>query len=572
MYLHPLGKRLCAALPCLLLCFTSVNLAHAAPTPGETDLIRERQDRLLEEQRRRLEELKELPGKAAKPTAPTAPADTRCFPIKDIELKGADSLSDRERERLLKPYIGQCLGVTQLNELLKVITDYYLEKGLVTSRAYLPQQDLSAGHLKVLVVEGKLEGIKGAEGSKLSGRELSMAFPGKTGDLVNLREIEQLVDQLNRLPSNQAQMELAPGKAVGGSEVLVKNTPQKPWRAGLSRTNEGQRSTGEQQWGTTFDWDSPLGLADQLMLRGGHDAVSDHNHTSSNAMLDYNLPWGWWNFNYSYNQSDYSSQIAANGYNFKQTGDSTTHQFKAERVIYRDAVSKTSLSAGVSHMRINNFIEGSKLALSSNHLSEAQFGINHGRRVGSAFVNLDLGMQKGIGAFDAQSNGHPGPGDADARYRKYTGTLSYLQPFKLWGESLSFSSLMTGQRSEDVLFSPQRTSLGGLSSIRGYKDQSLSGDSGGYWRNDLRWSRPVNWEWLRPVFAEYGTSLGYDQGVISHGRYNGEQHGRMSSDSIELFAKGQHVSASVTLAHSLERPAALTEREAPIYFRVDFSL
>ncbi|KJZ42781.1 ShlB/FhaC/HecB family hemolysin secretion/activation protein, partial [Pseudomonas marginalis] len=99
----------------------------------------------------------------------------------------------------------------------------------------------------------------------------------------------------------------------------------------------------------------------------------------------------------------------------------------------------------------------------------------------------DLGMQDGVGAFDAQANHNPRPGQADARYRKYTATLSYLYPFKLWGESFSFSSLMTGQRSEDVLFSPQRMSLGGQSSIRGYKDQSLSGDSGGYWRNDLRW-------------------------------------------------------------------------------------
>ena len=33
------------------------------------------------------------------------------------------------------------------------------------------------------------------------------------------------------------------------------------------------------------------------------------------------------------------------------------------------------------------------MALSRNLLSEAQFGINHGRRVGSAFVNVDLGMQ-----------------------------------------------------------------------------------------------------------------------------------------------------------------------------------
>ncbi|WP_449105258.1 ShlB/FhaC/HecB family hemolysin secretion/activation protein [Pseudomonas mohnii] len=563
---------LVARLGLALLCLSPLNTVHAAPSPGDTDLIRERQDRLLEEQRRRLDELKELPGKPAKPVQPAAPADARCFPIKDIELKGADSLSDREKNRLLKPYIGQCLGVAQLNELLKVITDHYIEKGLVTSRAYLPQQDLSGGHLKVLVVEGRLEGLKGAQGSQLSDRELGMAFPGKSGDLVNLREIEQMVDQLNRLPSNQAQMELSPGKNVGGSEVLVKNTPQKPWRAGLSRSNDGQRSTGEQQWGTTFDWDSPLGLADQLMLRGGHDAMTDHQHTSSNAMLSYNVQWGWWNFSYTYSQSEYRSQIAANGYNFKQTGDSENHQLRAERVIHRDAVSKTSLSTGLSYLRTNNFIEDSKLKLSSNRISEAQFGINHGRRIGSAFVNLDLGMQEGIGILDAQGNGHPGPGEPDARYRKYTATASYLQPFKLWGESFSFSSLMTGQHSEDVLFSPQRTSLGGLSSIRGYKDQSLSGDSGGYWRNDLRWSRPVTLEWLRPVFAEYGTSLGYDQGVISANRYNGDQHGRMSSNSVELFARGQHVAASVTFAHSLERPDALTEREAPIYFSVDFFL
>ncbi|MCB2250288.1 ShlB/FhaC/HecB family hemolysin secretion/activation protein [Pseudomonas chlororaphis] len=568
MYSPALAGRLCLA----LLCLTPLHSVHAAPTPGDTDLIRERQDRLLEEQRRRLEELKDLPGKEAVPEAPATPVDSRCFVIQDIELKGADSLGADEQQRLLKPYIGQCLGVSQLNELLKVITDRYIDKGLVTSRAYLPQQDLSTGHLQVLVVEGRLEGLKGAEGSQLSDRELSMAFPGQVGERVNLREIEQLVDQLNRLPSNQAQMELAPGAAVGGSTVLVKNTPQKPWRVGLSRSNDGQRSTGEQQWGTTFDWDSPLGLADQLALRGGHDAMSDHQHTSNNAMLNYSLPWGWWNFSYTYSQSEYRSQAQANGFNFKQTGDSQNHQLRAERVIYRDALSKTSLNAGLAYLRTNNFIEDSKLKLSSNRLSEAQFGLNHGRRVGSAFVNLDLGMQNGIGAFDAQGNDHPGPGEPNARYRKYTATLSYLQPFKLWGESLSFSSLMTGQRSEDVLFSPQRTSLGGQSSIRGYKDQSLSGDSGGYWRNDLRWSRPVTLGWLRPVFAEYGSSLGYDQGVIRGDRYNGDRHGRMSSNSLELFARGQHLATSVTFAHSLERPAALSEREAPIYFRLDFFL
>lgn len=238
---------LCISLfACLVL-----NSAVAAPTPGDQDLIRDRQNRLLEEQRRRLEELKELPGKEAKPVVPAAPVDSRCFPIKDIELKGADSLSATDRVRLLKPYIGQCLGVTQLNGLLKVITDYYIDKGMVTSRAYLPQQDLSSGHLSVLVVEGKLEGMKGAQGSNLSERELAMAFPGKVGEQLNLREIEQLVDQLNRLPSKQAQMELAPGSEVGGSEVLVKNAPQKALAHQLvaqQRRAEKHRRTAVGRW------------------------------------------------------------------------------------------------------------------------------------------------------------------------------------------------------------------------------------------------------------------------------------------------------------------------------------
>ena len=558
-----------------LLAYLSLNSATAAPTPGDQDLIRDRQNRLLEEQRRRLEELQDLPGKATQPQAPASPAQTRCFAIQDIELKGADSLSGADRTRLLKPYIGQCLGVSQLNELLKVITDYYIAKGRVTSRAYLPQQDLSSGHLQVLVVEGKLEGLKGAQGSSVTDRELAMAFPGKVGEALNLREVEQLVDQLSRLPSKQAQMELTPGSQIGGSEVVVKNTPQKPWRASLSRNNDGQKSTGEQQWGAGLEWDSPLGLADQLILRGGHDAISDHQKTSKNSMLYYNVPWGWWNFSYTYSESDYRTPGDLDGYKYKQTGDSQNHQLRAERVVHRDDVSKTSVNVGLTHLRTNNYFNDERLDVSSNRLSEFQVGITHGRRIGSAFVNLDVGMQNGTGAFDAQKDDQErirGNLTPTPRYRKYTATLSYLQPFTLWGESLSFSSLATGQRSEDVLYPAQRMSLGGLSSVRGFKDQQLTGDSGGYWRNEVRWARPVTLDWMRPAFVEYGASVGYDQGVIRNDRYNDDQHGRVSSNSLELFARGKNVSTSVTFAHSLERPGVMTEREAPIYFRLDFYL
>jgi hemolysin activation/secretion protein len=233
-------------------------------------------------------------------------------------------------------------------------------------------------------------------------------------------------------------------------------------------------------------------------------------------------------------------------------------------------VSKTAVSAGLSHQHTHNYLDDTLLELSSTDLSEFRLGLNHGRRIGSAFLNADLGWQRGIGAFGAQGDKQgAAPGSATARYSKYSLTLSYLQPFKWWDESFSFESLATGQRSEDVLYSPQRISLGGLTSVRGFKEQTLSGDSGYYWRNQMRWRRAVTWELLLPWVQEYGLTYAYDFGAIRHGRYNSGLSGRMSGHGLELSARGRYSSASVTLAHSLERPGIVERVEHPIYFRVD---
>ena len=555
--------------PILLLADASA-LAQVPPAgtllPGERELIRDRQERLLEEQRRRLEELQQLPGRDIS-TPESVPEDDRCFDIHTISLKGVTLVSAQQQAALVQPYEGKCLGAHQLNALLKAITQFYIDRGYVTSRAYLPQQDMADGELEVIIVEGRLEGLD--QSAVADDLELAMAFPGRTGDVVDLRELEQLVDQLSRLPSRPAQLELVPGEQVGGSRVSLKGDPLKPWRVGLSRHNNGEKSTGEQQWSASLDWDSPLGLADQLRLYGGGDAVSDEYRHSANQGLFYSLPYGWWTVSYSYNQSYYRTQGEASGFLFEMDGESKSHQFSAERVLHRDAVSKTAFSLGIGHLRTRNYIENSLLDVSSQRLSEAQLGLNHGRRVGSGFLNVDLGWQHGTGAFDAQHRGDPRYGEPDARYHKYSLTLSALQPFQFWGESFSFDSLLNAQKSEDVLYSPQRISIGGLASVRGFKEQSLTGDTGGYWRNQLRWRRPVGWEPLRPFLQEYGLAYAYDVGVIHGGRYNPDLRGRLSGHGVELSARGEHLAASVTFAHSLERPDVLTERERPVYFRVD---
>jgi hemolysin activation/secretion protein len=43
----------------------------------------------------------------------------------------------------------------------------------------------------------------------------------------------------------------------------------------------------------------------------------------------------------------------------------------------------------------------------------------------------------------------------------------------------------------------------------------------------------------------------------------------MSGNALELNLRGQYFAASVTFAHSLERPDLIERREHPTYFRVD---
>lgn len=140
-------------------------------------------------------------------------------------------------------------------------------------------------------------------------------------------------------------------------------------------------------------------------------------------------------------------------------------------MIHRDSLSKTAVNLGISHLRARNYLDDTLIDVSSTRITERQLGFNHGRRIGNAFVNLDAGWQQGIGALDAQGAGDPRGNEPVARYNKYTLTLSYLQPFQLWGEQFSFDSLATGQRSEDALYSGQRISVGGLTSVRGFRNR-----------------------------------------------------------------------------------------------------
>jgi hemolysin activation/secretion protein len=540
-------------------------------TPGERDLIRERQQQLLDQQRRRLDELQQHPQPPPSDTAPSGtaqpiPPEGGCLPVQRIRLLGAALIPEARQRQILAPFEGRCLDPGQLNPLLKHLTQHYLDRGYITTRAYLPEQHLADGELTVHIIEGRLEGFERGPQAP-SELEIAMTFPGKIGERLQLRELEHMLDQLARLPSRQTRLDILPGQSPGGSRIALEGEALKTWRLHLRHDNNGDKSTGERQWGLGLTWDSPLGLADQLSLSGARDADTRRWARSNNQQLSYHLPWGWWNLRYDHSQNRYHSRTRTSGLRFETHGESRTHQLTLERLLHRDGRGKTGASLGILRQHTRNYLEDILLDISSQRLTELQIGLNHGRRIGNSFLNLDLGWQRGIGALGAQGRGHPHGAEPNARYTKGTLVLSLLHPFTVGGQAFSLESLASGQHSRDALYSPQRVSLGGVASVRGFKEHTLTGNSGGYWRNQLRWRRTVGWQALKAVVSDYSVALAWDIGVIARQRRRDEAHGRMSGNALEITAQGPWFAASLTFARALEHPRGI-KGERPVYFNV----
>lgn len=126
-------------------------------SPAGRDTIRQHQQQLLEQSRRQRDELERsvpLPG-AVTPVVPAAP-EGPCFTISRIDVDGATKLSPSAAAELTAPWLKRCPDFPHLTELTNAISDWYIRRGYITSRAFLTEQDFSSGVLHIAVMEGRL--------------------------------------------------------------------------------------------------------------------------------------------------------------------------------------------------------------------------------------------------------------------------------------------------------------------------------------------------------------------------------------------------------------------------------
>jgi hemolysin activation/secretion protein len=233
-----------------------------------------------------------------------------------------------------------------------------------SQRSWSTLEDLRSGVLEVTVVEGKIERFEVTGGSERA-QWVRGAFPASPGDLLNLRDLEQGIDQINSLAANNAKLDLRPGSQPGQTVVVVENPARFPVHLYTSLDNSGTRATGTDNASATVSFDSLLGLNELISLTKRQSVLPERwDHKSDSTGLRAVLPFGYNTFSVDASESNYRNVLRLpSGQFLASEGTTISKSFTADRVVYRDQASRISLSARVGTQSSRNWLGGEYLTL-----------------------------------------------------------------------------------------------------------------------------------------------------------------------------------------------------------------
>lgn len=432
------------------------------------------------------------------------PQETPCFVISQVTLSGSDTLPRwLPLQRSSNQALGHCLGGKGINLLMSSLQNLLVDHGYITSRVLAPQQDLNSGELRLVVIPGKIRQVKLTSDS---GRYITLysAFPAHEGELLDLRDIEQGLENLQRLPTVQANMEILPGSQPGESDIALHWQQQRMWRVGASLDDSGTRSTGRYQGGLTLSLDNPFSLSDLFWLSGSSSLDDKAGKGSGNITGHYSVPVGYWLFGMTANSYDYHQTVAGLNNDYRYSGKSSNIDFQVSRIVHRNGSQKTTLTYDVLARGSKNYIDDTEVEVQRRRTSAWRLGLQHRHYISQATLDAGISYQRGTRWFGAMPAPEESYGDATALSKILQLSAQLDIPFALADQKFHYNVQYQRQFSNTPLTPQDQFAIGNRWTVRGFDgERTLNADRGWFVRNDIAWATPLPAQELY-LAADYG--------------------------------------------------------------------
>lgn len=414
------------------------------------------------------------------------PAEPACFAVRHFKLASPPPHTFQWLADWLAATPSACLGPQGIETLIRRISARLIAEGYVTTRIALPEQSIAEGTLLLELVPGRVGQIRFSQPSPA--RRWQSALPMQAGDILNVRDLEQGLEQFKRLPSQDADIHVEPGDTPGSSDLLITLTETKPWRLSLMLDDGGNRSTGKNQGSIAFALDNPLGLNDQFTASISEDLWNDRDTKGTGGQnFAYSLPWGNWTLQYADNAWRYRQTIQGSYRTFEYVGHSQSRELRLQRVIHRNQTGKTTLQLRLISRHQNASIDQIDLVTQRRQTTALEYGLAHRHYVGSAQLDLTLARREGKPWLGGLSDPADHQRDqATWRYRLNTLDASLVAPLALGPLNARWITTLRLQHTQDPLYAAEFIAIGNRYTVRGFDgERTLAAERGGYLKNDL---------------------------------------------------------------------------------------
>ncbi len=493
----------------------------------------------------------------------------QCQIVKQIFPYGADKISQSEIDKIFTPVLNLCLDNTKIKNIANQLQNWYLKSGFITTRVSVKQPQNSfteKGNLEVWVIEGAIGDFILGKNTTFDISRIKSAFPVRTGNILNIHDLDQGLEQLNSLFSQKFRMQIKPSKRPGYSDIILlefnsndtglnfrNNDNTNNQRITFNYSNAGVKSTGEDLYNFNYTKENLLGYNDSFSLSWQRAKPANSN---KNETLRFNakLPLGYWNLKFNYNMGKTIRTIEGNTISFLSKSNIETTQLSANKVLSRSQKYKFEANSTIEFSKRESLINNTIIQTSSREIFSLDLGLLYTHYFKNSTVIISPTISAGLPFFGAlRDDSTVIESQPHAEYNLLKLYTYYRHQFLTSSRyQFSIQNTLNFQYSDTPLFGEKQFVLGGEYSIRGFKENVISSDKGISLRNDLilpvgLWMLPWN---TNPALAPINFKLFFDVGN-GYPFINGK-HESISGWGYGLDYNYRWFTASITRAIALK--------------------
>lgn len=418
-----------------------------------------------------------MPPLELPPVAPESPASPLSeqlqVHVEKVRIEGNTVFSAEVLAEIAKPWQGRTLDSGDLESLRRALTQHYIDHGYINSGALIPDQQVTDGVIVVQIVEGhlqdtRIEGLRRLRSSYLEDRiALGVSRP------LNVSALGEALELLKQNPRiEQLHATLAPGAVPGEALLDVQVAEARPVHFWVGADNTRPPSVGGEQVTLRGVHQNLSGWGDSL------DVGADFARALDAYDIRYSLPVSAHDtllgLRYLHNRSDVieppfdTLDITAEEQSF---GLSLTHP------IYRTRSRRLLLGAVVDRRDSATTLLGQPFSFSPGaENGETRLAV---LRLTQEWLDQQVqyvlaarsSFNFGTDALNATVNG----ADQDGKFVSWIGQAQWARRLGDHGQVITRTAL---QWSNDSLPSLEQFSVGGLYTVRGYRENQQVTDQG----------------------------------------------------------------------------------------------